>query len=93
MANPRLRTPDRVPPGTIINIGATYTVRPGDTLAGLAARFAEPEDQIRAGNSDIDWEAGGAAGAGAGLPAGATLCIVPRVCGAPCLYGTDCYIY
>lgn len=88
MANPRLRTPDRVPVNTVLNVGVSYAVRPGDTLAALARRFAEPEDRIRDHNSDVDW-----AGGGGRLQAGSLLCIVPRVCDMPCLYGTDCYIY
>ena len=32
----RLQTPDAVPPNTVLAVGATYAVRAGDTLAGLA---------------------------------------------------------
>jgi spore germination protein YaaH len=87
MANPLVRTPDALPAYTVLTVGVTYRVRPGDTLAGLARRFAAPPDAIRALNSDLDW------GADAGLRAGASLCVIPRVCDAPCLYGRDCYVY
>jgi len=45
---------DALKPGTPINVGVTYTVRPGDTLEGLAERFGLKDvDSILALNPDV----------------------------------------
>jgi len=85
MANPTVRNPDTLPPGTVVNLGVVYEVRPGDYLELIAQKFHTTVPALQTLNTDVTVEGI--------IQPGMEICVMPPVCDVKCLYGTDCHIY
>ena len=66
----------------LLRAGPVYDVRPGDTLGGVAARFATTPAALLALNADLAAAAAAGGGGGAGLQAGQARCVLPPGCAA-----------
>ncbi len=84
--NVAVARPYHLPAGSLLHIGVTYAVRPGDDLPAIAARFLLSPAALLAANPDAARPAAGA------LVPGDGLCVPLPVCGARCGAGADCAV-